>query len=187
MDTPLNAPTTPLPAPLSTRVGFACTGCKPLLQTAAWDRFTQSLSLDPSFLKFPKHGRSKRGRTQKDAKENDERMMSANASLHKSAEGLQRALPRKKCKQAGLKQQGLGTPKAYKGCDRSTAVMCSCHIQGLENSSATSHTSCVPSSTRQKAVEAIAVSLKCSLPLGHSYLWEPLSLLMSRKLQSINK
>ena len=69
----------------------------------------------------PKRGRSKRGRTQKHANVRKRAQMSAKERKRKSAKECKRAqkganerkgaLPRKNCKQPGLKQPGLGIPK----------------------------------------------------------------------------
>ena len=71
----------------------------------------------------PKRGRSKRGRTQKHANERKRAQMSAKERKRKSAKErkraqkgakeCKRALLREKCKQPGLEQPGLGTPKRW--------------------------------------------------------------------------
>ena len=69
----------------------------------------------------PKRGRSKCGRTQKHANEPKISQMSANESSQKTAKECKRArksskgaqTSTKNCKQTGLKQPGLGTPKHY--------------------------------------------------------------------------
>ena len=69
----------------------------------------------------PKRGRSKRGRSQKhanarkraqmNAKERKRKSANARKRAQKGAKERKRALPRKNCKQPGLKPPGLGTPE----------------------------------------------------------------------------
>ena len=59
----------------------------------------------------PKRGHSKRGRMQTHANERKRAQTQVRKRVQKSAKGRKRALPRKICKQPGLKQPGLGTPK----------------------------------------------------------------------------
>ena len=55
----------------------------------------------------PKRGRSKRGRTQKHANEHKRAQTQVCKRAQKGAKECKRALPRKHCKQPGLKQPGL--------------------------------------------------------------------------------
>ena len=60
--------------------------------------------------------RSKRGRTQKNANERKRAQTQVSKRAQKSAKGHKRAqkrVLRKNCKQPGLKQPGLGTPKRF--------------------------------------------------------------------------
>ena len=67
------------------------------------------------FHGVPKHGRSKRSHSQKHANERKRAQTQIRKRAQKGAKGCKRALPRRNCKQPGLKQSGLGTPHLRSG------------------------------------------------------------------------